>query len=95
MSLTTTDYSVLLLVHEYLTALNKKTVTYDGLVVFAKKSRKTEYKSETIQRCLRKLAEHGFFERRYVPSYQTGKRIVIYIPTRRFHEFFNNKSVRQ
>ncbi|MEM4958837.1 MAG: hypothetical protein QXX12_03065 [Nanopusillaceae archaeon] len=92
--LNASDYAVLSLVYEYLNATGKRAVTYDSLVAYAKKYKKTEYKSETIQRCLRKLAEAGFFERRYVTSYTTQSRIVIYIPTRRFHEFFN-KSVRR
>ncbi|MEM4593239.1 MAG: hypothetical protein QW196_07555 [Sulfolobales archaeon] len=92
--LNASDYAVLSLVYEYLNATGKRAVTYDSLVAYAKKYKKTEYKSETIQRCMRKLAEAGFFERRYVASYSTGKRIAVYIPTRRFYEFFS-KSVKQ
>ncbi|MEM4847001.1 MAG: hypothetical protein QW794_04505 [Thermosphaera sp.] len=91
--LNASDYAVLSLVYEYLQQTSKRTVTYDSLVAYAKKYKKTEYKSETIQRCMRKLAEHGFFERKYVTSYTTNKRIVIYIPTQKFNEFF--KSVKQ
>ncbi|GEM_PF-3591374 len=97
MTLTTSDYNVLSLVHEYMNATDKRSITYDSLIAFAKKHAKTAYKTETIQRSLRRLAIYGFFERRYVPSYQTKKRIVIYVPTQRFYVFFNffNKGARQ
>ncbi|MEM3964817.1 MAG: hypothetical protein QW584_03745 [Thermofilaceae archaeon] len=86
--LNASDYAVLSLAYEYLTTQNKRAITYDSLVAFAKKYKKTEYKNETIQRCLRRLAELGFFERKYVPSYATNSRIVLYIPTPKFYSFF-------
>ncbi|MEM3975046.1 MAG: hypothetical protein QW320_11815 [Ignisphaera sp.] len=96
MTLTASDYAVLSLAYEYLSTMNKRAVTYDSLTAFAKKYKKTEYKNETIQRCLRRLAELGFFERRYVSSYTTNSRIVLYIPTPKFYSFFTqSKSVKQ
>ncbi|MEM4557868.1 MAG: hypothetical protein QW251_03650 [Desulfurococcaceae archaeon] len=91
MTLTTSDYAVLTLVYEYLREMNKKAITYDGLTTYAKKRKRTEYKNETIQRSLRRLAEHGFFDRKYVTSYSTSRRIVLYVPTRKFDEFFKVK----
>lgn len=83
-----TDYAILSLVYDYINAMNVKALTYDSLISFAKKYKKTTYKVETIQRTLRKLANCGFFERRYIVSYTTESRIVLYIPTRKFYEFF-------
>lgn len=91
MSLTMSDYVVLQLVYDYINTTKVKAVTYDSLTSFAKKYKKTNYKVETIQRSLRKLASNGFFERRYVISRTTESRIVLYIPTRKFHEFFKVK----
>lgn len=90
--MTTVDYAVLSLVYEYLTTLNKKAVTYDSLIAFAKKHKKTVYRDETITRTLRRLAEHGYFDRKYVNSYNNPRaKIVIYMPTENFWKFFENK----